>query len=256
LTKFSPLILLFLAVTNSPAQYFPSNPRLPGITPAQSDSWYPQTELLSKDPSVADRPSGEFISAFRLRHVPPRAARAAFLRGLKLDENGAFASAAGQFEKAVKLDPEFSEAHGDLGVEYTAIGQLDEAVSEFRRAIAIDPATAFHHSNLAYTLIRVNREQEGAAEAEVALGIDSTSTLAHFLLGFVLAQQPGKRNAAETHLAYAARTLPAAHLVLAEVYRREGAAQTAQAELELYRRANEPVAKTQSHHSQNFLPQH
>src|SRR5581483_8243215 len=98
------------------------------------------------------------------------------------------------------------------------------------RAIAIDPATAFHHSNLAYTLIRLNRDKEAEAEAQAALGLDSTNTIAHFLLGFVQAQRPEKRNAAETHLVFAARTFPPAHLVLAEMYRMEGAAQTANAE--------------------------
>jgi tetratricopeptide (TPR) repeat protein len=256
LTKFSPLILFFLAATCGPAQYFQTNSGFSTVTPAQSDSWYEPSELFSKEPSIAARASGESISAVRLRHNPPRRARAALNRGLKFDESGAFASAALEFEKAVQLDADFSEAHGDLGVEYTATGRLEEAVCEFQRAIAIDPATAFHHSNLAYTLIRLHRDKEAEAEAQAALGIDSTSTIAHFLLGFVLAQRPEKRNAAETHLGLAARTFPPAHLVLAEMYRMEGAAQTANAELELYRRASEPEAKKLSHHSQAFLPQY
>ena len=253
LAKYTGVFLFLMAAASSSAQYFQLNSGFSTVTPAQSDSWYQQSELLSREPGPGSEPSGQSISAFRLRHAPPRRARAAFSRGLKLDESGAFASAAVQFEKAIQLDPEFSEAHGDLGVEYTAIGQLDEAVAEFHRAIAIDPATALHHSNLAYTLIRLNRDKEAESEARAALRIDSTSSIAHFLLGFVLAQHAEKRNAAETHLAFAARTFPAAHLVLAEIYRTEGARQTANAELELYR-ANEPAATKQSQHTRALLP--
>jgi Flp pilus assembly protein TadD len=175
------------------------------------------------------------------------------MRGLKFDERGSFAEAAAEFEKAAAFDPEFSEAHGNLGVEYTAAGRLDEAVSEFHHALALDPATSFHHSNLAFALIRLGRDKEAEGEAQAALGVDPTSGVAHLLLGAVLAQRPEKRGLAESHLSAAAQTFPAAHLVLSRLYREEGASEIAAAELKRFRQASALVNRKQANHNQAFV---
>lgn len=186
--------------------------------------------------TVPDQAPGATISIARLRHQPPRKAKQAFLRGIKYSEAGADAEAAAEFAKAADLDPDFSEAHGNLGVEYTGLKRYDDAIPEFRRAIALDPATSFHHSNLAYTLIRLDRPNEAEAEAQTAVGLDGTNPAAQFLLGLLLANRPETRALCESHLVYAARTIPEAHYVLANVYSADGAAQSARAELDRYRR--------------------
>lgn len=237
-------LLAFITVaTASPAQFFdlPSHRDWADRTVEAPDSWG----------SVPDQARGGSISIARLRHRPPRKARQAFLRGMKFSQAGANANAAAEFAKAAELDPDFSEAHGNLGVEYTWLNRYDDAVPEFHRAIALDPATSFHHSNLAYTLIRLNRPHEAEAEAQTAVGLDGANATAQFVLGLLLARRPETRALCESHLVYAARTIPEAHRVLAWVYSAQGATQNSGVELESYRRE---TASRQSKGRLSFAP--
>ena len=54
----------------------------------------------------------------------------------KLDE------AIEQYERALTLNPKFSEAHSNLGMAFQALGKLDEAVVQFERAVALKPNLA------------------------------------------------------------------------------------------------------------------
>jgi len=210
------LLLSFLAAIPCPAQpMLPANP-LPA--PSHTD-WAFFSQQFNASQRPMDQPTGESISAARLRHKPSGKAWKAFGRGLKFDQRGAITSAATEFQRAVTVDPEYSEAHGNLGVEDTMLGLFDEAASEFRRAIALDPATAIHHSNFAYVLIRLRRHTEAESEAQTAVSLDAGNAKAQFLLGYLLALRPETRDRAVPHLEYASRELPQAHRVLVEVGR-------------------------------------
>ena len=209
-------ILLCLLATVVCAQ-----PLLPigGIppTPAQMDWVRFSLQTSESVPNMGERPSGESVSAVRLKHKVPGKAARAFVRGFKLAVAGSPKAAAQAFQSAVAIDPAFSEAHGDLGVEDTLLGLYDEATAEFRRAIELDPATATHHANLAYVLIKLKRHGEAEPEAQTAVGLDSTDAKAQLLLGFLLARRPETRDRAIPHLEYAARVIPIAHQILQQV---------------------------------------
>lgn len=218
----------------------PYGMQLPRLTPAQQDWWARNEENLLDTPKPAERPTGERVSAVRLLHKPPHKAVIVFAQGLKFALTNSWTAASIKFERAVSIDAEFSEAHGDLGVAYAALQRFDEAAVQFRRAIELDPSTAAHHSNLAYVLTRMNQTEKAEPEARTAISLDPSDCLGHYLLGFLLARMPATSNAAIEHLVYAERQFPEAHFVLAEVYFAEGNLQTASTELEAYRRAAEP----------------
>lgn len=249
--KKSRALFLFVLSACASAQYGQPGSPVYLATPSQMDSW--DRNLPVPAPAPAEPPSGETVSLVRLRHKPPAKARDAFARGIRFDQAGAIENAAAEFEKAIALDPEFSEAHGNLGVEYSAAGRLAEAAAEFRRAMAIDPATSVHHSNLALVLVRLKQNQEAENEAQAALSQDSTNASGHLVLGLLWAQRPEKSSVAESQLLYAARSIPAAHLVLAQIYTAEGAAQTARAELDHYLQATTPTKKIAVNRGQAFL---
>jgi Flp pilus assembly protein TadD len=175
-------------------------------------------------------PSEGTISLARLRHTPPAKALKAFRQGLKLDSAGNALESAEAFRQAVAFDPAYSEAYTDLGVEYINLGLVDAAVAEFRSATALDPATSIHHSNLGLALIILGRFREAETEARTAVDLDGTNMRAHYLLGYLLTQRPETQAAGEEHLKYAARVLPDAHFVLAELYRTTGREDLAEAE--------------------------
>lgn len=190
-------------------------------------------------------PSDDRISVSRLRHKVPRKALSAFLHGVDLAGAGNVRSAAKEFERAVMLDPECSEAHGNLGVTYLDLGALDRAVDEFRLAVHLDPSGSFHHANLALALILLNLPSEAELEAKAAFDLDHSNVKARYLLGSLLARNPETRSRAAEHLTYAAQQLPDAHMILADMYRMEGAEALAQMEQERYRRATLDSTKAQ-----------
>jgi tetratricopeptide (TPR) repeat protein len=205
-------------------------------TPSQVDFYdaINQQDSLRTEQPAAIVPGGPSVSVARLRHKPPRKALAAFARGLKLGKTGQWQQGAQEFEQAVAIDRNFSEAHGNLGVAYSALGLFDRAALELRRAIELDPATGVHHMNYAYVLVRLKRENDAEPEARTAVALDPENVNAHYLLGYLFARRPGERQQAVPHLVYAAREVPEAHFVLAEVYLAQGATTDANQQLALF----------------------
>jgi len=202
-------------------------------TPAQAD-WADHLEYSRSTAVPAERPAGERVSVARLRHKPPSKAVNLFVKGVKLASAGDCQSSAAAFEQAVSMDPAFSEAHANLGVQYSTMGLFEKAAAELRRAVELDPPTGMHHSNLAYVLIRLRQDRQAEREAQTAVTLDPDNTTAHYLLGFLLAQRPQTFDRAVRHLDYATRALPEAHLLLARLYQLRGENSLAHAEMEQY----------------------
>jgi tetratricopeptide (TPR) repeat protein len=181
---------------------------------------------------------GATISLARLRHKIPGKALAAFSRSLKLARRREWRQGARELEVAVNEDPEFADAHGNLGVHYIMLEQLNQAVAELHRAIALDSATSIHHSNLALAYLLLHQPNEAKTEAQTAVLLDSRNAKGQYMLGFLLARNPGERADAEKHLTFAAHEFPEAHLVLAKLYHRAGDESKASVELERYRKAS------------------
>ena len=185
----------------------------------------------------ADVPSGQRVSVNELRHKVPGKALAAFTRGIKFADASDFFQAARSFERALKIDPEFAAAHGNLGVMYLNLRLFDMGVAEFRRTLQLNPADSFSHANLALALILLNQPGQAEPEAQTAVALDSSNMKARYLFGLLLARQPATRGKAAEQLTYAAQQLPEAHLALAAMYHQEGSESLALAEQERYRKA-------------------
>lgn len=177
------------------------------------------------------------ISLAQLRHKIPGKALAAFSRALKLARRREWEQGAKELEAAVAVDPDFSDAHGNLGVHYMMLEQLSQAITEFRRAIMLDGTASTHHSNLALAYLLLHKAKEAKTEAETAVSLDSRNAAGQYLLGFILAKNPGERAEARKHLTFAAEEIPDAHLALMSLYRNAGEDRKATEELERYRKA-------------------
>src|SRR5690349_15148008 len=57
-------------------------------------------------------------------------------------------------QNALKLDPNYEEAHYNLGLEYNLFGQYARAEKHFRRAIEIDPKYSIAYAELGFILAR------------------------------------------------------------------------------------------------------
>jgi tetratricopeptide (TPR) repeat protein len=185
----------------------------------------------------AETSSEPTVSLARLSHRIPGKAFAAFSRALKLARRREWGQGAKELESAVAIDPDFADAHGNLGVHYLMLQRLNQAVTEFRRAIRLDSGISMNHSNLALAYLLLKRPDEAKTEAETAVSLDGRNAKGQYLLGFLLAQNPRQRDDAQKHLIFAAQEVPEAHLALGNLYRATGDESKASAELERYRRA-------------------
>lgn len=202
-----------------------------------NSDWVESRRILGRSGTENNVPSGDRVSVAQLQHKAPGKAMSAFLRGMKFAAAADFQRAARDFARAVTIDPDYSDAHANLGVMYINLALPDQAAVEFRRAIQLDPAASSHHANLALALILLHLPREAEREAQTAVDLDHVNTKARYLLGFLLASHPETRGKAAEHLQYAARQLPDAHLILSEMYRMEGENALAQSEQEQYRKA-------------------
>jgi len=137
-------------------------------------------------------------------------------------------------EQAIRIYPDYADAHNDLAARYVGLGQYERAASEFQKAVALDPECAACLVNLSSALGALRRYPEAEGAARRALEMDSNSVPAHFNLGQALAAQEKNTPEAREHLQKAVGQFPESRLPLARVLVRQGAITEAVAELREY----------------------
>jgi Flp pilus assembly protein TadD len=56
------------------------------------------------------------------------------------------------FREALQLEPDYAEAHNNLGITLASLGKLEEAIGHWREALRIKPGFADAERNLAVAL--------------------------------------------------------------------------------------------------------
>ncbi len=79
-------------------------------------------------------------------------------------EAGRFADAVEPLKQALKLKPDYADAHYNLGVALNSLGRPDEAIESFKRAVALDPDDSESQFDLGEALYAKGKYAE-AAEA-------------------------------------------------------------------------------------------
>ncbi|HND56334.1 MAG TPA: tetratricopeptide repeat-containing glycosyltransferase family protein, partial [Pirellulaceae bacterium] len=91
--------------------------------------------------------------------------------GLALKQRGDLEGAAASYNRALQLDPNYAEAHNNLGVVRRAQGDTASAIECYRRAIAAAPRHAEARNNLANALQAVGRFDEALTHYDQAIQI-------------------------------------------------------------------------------------
>ncbi len=98
-----------------------------------------------------------------------------------------------EYQRALRIDPNYAEAHNNLGAVLLHSGRSTEAVAEYQAAVRLDPDYADAHSNLGSALSQIpGRLSEAAAELETAVRLDPENARRRAALGSVLLQIPGR----------------------------------------------------------------
>ena len=184
-----------------------------------AEAWY-QLGLLYGQ--IADFKNAEdaFRRAIKLQ---PDFAQAHYSLGLTLTANPKnkldWPGAIAEFRAALKGKADYPEALNLLGAGLTATGEIDAAIPELQHAIQLKPAFAAAHFNLAIALEKNDKLEDAAKEYKLAVSSKGEYPEATSALGKLLLRM-GKAGEAEAELDRALRLNPDlgdAHYALARV---------------------------------------
>jgi predicted O-linked N-acetylglucosamine transferase (SPINDLY family) len=145
---------------------------------------------MQRRPSAALRRQGTPVEALaavehalRLR---PDWAEAHLQRGVLLQQLARHQEAIEAFDSALRLKPGYSRAHFNRGVTLQAAGQLEKAVAAYEEALRLQPDLCEAHLNRALALGRLGRFPGALAALDQALRLRPGSGEAHFNRGNAL----------------------------------------------------------------------
>ena len=89
-----------------------------------------------------------------------------------------YTEAADFFRRSMRVKPNYTESHVNLGSAYLEMGETDRAELQFRAAVALSPLNARAHDELGKILMGAGRLQE--AEEQFRLSVESTPNVAGY----------------------------------------------------------------------------
>jgi tetratricopeptide (TPR) repeat protein len=162
-----------------------------------------------------------FSAAVPAQETP---AAAAFRDGAAAQQSGDLERAAQAYRRAIEIDPQFAEAHANLGAVLARLGRYEEAVLSDERALAINPQLTAARLNLGLAHYRAGALAAAVEAFQAVHTVEPSLLQARQLLGLVLVEL-GRDADAIPHLeacAQAAPDEPAVLFALGRAYSRRG----------------------------------
>jgi tetratricopeptide (TPR) repeat protein len=91
---------------------------------------------------------------------------------------GRMTEAAGEFRRALELDPQYAAAQLNLAFAYDRLGRVEEAIAAYRRGLELDPNSAYAHNNLGVLYDKQGQYDLAIEMFEKALRIEPTNPAA------------------------------------------------------------------------------
>ena len=105
--------------------------------------------------------------------------------GWDLFEEGKYEEALKKFNKAVELNPNYSEPYKGLGTSYRWLKNYDKAVYNLNKAININPDDDGTYVVLGFSLQQLGKFEEAIKQLNKAIEINPNNDRAHRILGAV-----------------------------------------------------------------------
>jgi tetratricopeptide (TPR) repeat protein len=197
----------------------------------------PEKQLIcALDAGAKGEPARQLECLRRLIAACPNDERARTLLGNYDFGRQDYDAAVAAYEKAIAIDPGFSQPYNQLGYAYRFLGRLDEAERTFKKYIELIPDDPNPYDSYAELLMKRGRFQESIRSYEKALALDPHFVNSYVGIGNdrVFMGQPAEARKEYAKLLDVARTdgeRRLAHFWTAMSYVHEGATDEALAEV-------------------------
>jgi tetratricopeptide (TPR) repeat protein len=212
-----------------------SEAKMPGV--AMRAHGLPLADPLAHSEPLPDAhpPAEPVAPVISVRELQlPAAAMKEFRRSEKSISSRDFLSAADHLKKALRIEPDFVQAHNNLGATYMELEKFEDAITEFKKTIELDPKMEAPYRNMSLSLFELGRYSEAEAAARQAVALNPQHGAARYTLGRALAAQGSTSAETEELLRGTLAEFPEARLPLAEVLLNRCASDEAAAELRSY----------------------
>jgi len=240
--KWTAAALFFVLVPSLYAQRMNPNARQ-GVdsTSAPTAPWIDMVPIQPANAPNAAQPLKP-VSVHELL-IPPKALKE-IQRSQKAFESGDLRGSNQHLEKALRIYPDFPQAHFDLGGNYLRLHEYEKALPEFQQYVETLPDLSQGHYALSVTFFLLRRYSEAEGSARRALDLDPGLVDYRYMVGNTMIAQG--RCTAETKelLRQSERKFPNASLVLAQVLLNEGKIDDVVAELHTYLSSPDSVNKS------------
>jgi tetratricopeptide (TPR) repeat protein len=216
---YIPLIGLFVAVawggTELAARLSCPKPVLAGtglclllgcamVTWRQLQHWENSTTLFSHAVAVTqDNPRAQYNLGQSLSML----SQSLLAQGRAADAQALLQRSMEHYEEALRVMPNYPEAHNNLGLTLVTLGRIREATNHYAEALRLNPKNDADHYNYANALGTLGQYAAAAGHFESALQLDPENPLTHFGLAHVLELQ-GRPVEALAHYREAVRMHP------------------------------------------------
>ena len=174
------------------------------------------------------------VSVHQLEHSPPRKARNALHKGLRLLLKARFVEAIPWLCEAVKIDPEYTDAQNDLAAAYLKLGMPDKAIPPLISAIKSDPHWELPYFNLVLVYIHKNEFSKAEDTARQLIGIAPGNQRARIVLGLALTLENRFTPETQAVLTDAESVFPEATLLIGRVLAGRGEIEAAKSKISAY----------------------
>lgn len=174
--------------------------------------------------SQADSLQKKKVVLERLLTLEPGSADGHFAKGWLLDFEQRFDDAVIEYQEAIRIKHDFSEAHNGLGNVYLNLKKIDQAMAEYLAAVVINPGYIEARLNIAMLHYKKNRLDQAASAYLAVIQINPKHAAAHNNLGFIYYQKGELAKAIRTYRKALKinPSLPEAHYNLAAAWEEFG----------------------------------
>ena len=172
--------------------------------PAAGES-APQTVVAAEPPAIPLPPFNGTAARYAYRSPPKPApgnrpeAERAFAQGGQAQEARHFPEAVQAYRQAAQLDQSLFEAHYNLGLTLTQMGNLPAALAAYENALAVEPRSLDARYNFALVLKQANYIADAVSELNRVVASYPNEARAHLALGNLYAQQLRQPTQARQH---------------------------------------------------------